>query len=227
METKTPINTSPAWKPLEGLEASQYLVKDKTSGLRPTAKNLQEINDNAKREDAVFNKKAKEADKQVLAFLAAQEHEVENKESEEEVLKRIKEEALRQAREELANAPSFMKNKEDVGTEVKETLMGLGKLYVNSTNNLLSPIRFLMENKIMVFSALCLLILPALMTWFLTNEVTAITSQIQTVGAKFFYSFIFYFACMFALFTLIVLGKGIIEMVSKFLKSAKEVGKTD
>lgn len=227
METKTPANNTPAWKPLEGLEASQYVVKEKTVGLRPTVKNLQEIDASSKEADEKFNKKAKEADKQVMAFLAAQEQEAleAKKEADEDILAKLKQEALQQAREELAKNNKLAK--EDVGTEVKETLMGLGKLYVNSTNNLLYPIRFIMENKYMVFSALCLLILPALMTWFLTTEVSAITAQLQTVGAKVFYSFIFYFACMFALFTIIVLAKGIVQMLSKFLISAKEAGKTN
>lgn len=227
METKTPANSTPAWKPLEGLESSQYVIKEKAVGLRPTVKNLQEIEASSKEADENFNKKAKEADKQVMAFLAAQEKEAleAKKETDEDLLAKLKQEALQQAREELAKSNKLAK--EDVGVEVKETLMGLGKLYVNSTNNLLSPIRFIMENKYMVFSALCLLILPALMTWFLTTEVSAITAQLQTVGAKVFYSFIFYFACMFALFTIIVLAKGILQMLSKFLISAKEAGKTN
>lgn len=224
-------NKNQGWDPLNTLEESQFKIQQKNSGMRPTAKNLSELEQNARKEDSAFNKKVRESNNQVHEFLEAQEKEQKlakarlDESNLESTIARIKEEALAQARAEIKARPQEGKAKDEVGKEVKETLMGLGKLYVNSTNDLLAPIRFVMENKNRVLTALVLLILPAIMTWYLTSEIAQIKNQMTTVGTQFFYSFVFYFACMFALFTIIVIGTGLIKGIKNLLIVAKETAK--
>lgn len=110
---------------------------------------------------------------------------------------------------------------------IKETFLGFGRLYINKTNSILNPLRFVMENKNVVLKAILLFVIPAFMTYFFTTQISSVQMELakENMLIKSVYAIIFYFASMFILFTGIIAGSAIINGLLGSIKNAQKVGR--
>lgn len=108
---------------------------------------------------------------------------------------------------------------------LKFIALGLAKLYVKKTNTILNPLRFVLENRMKVLIAAIQFIVPALMTWWMTSNVSIISEQLvrETNFVQWTYRAIFYFACMFLWISGQVVLGGVFNM---FKKTLTDVAKT-
>lgn len=95
--------------------------------------------------------------------------------------------------------------------------LGLAKIYIRKTSMILDPLSFVLENKMKVFNGILQTIIPALMTWYLVTNFSAITTQLakETNIMKVGYVLVFYFACMFIWITGQVIVSGLYHILKK------------
>lgn len=109
---------------------------------------------------------------------------------------------------------------------VKFMAKGMAHLYFEKTNKLLNPLRFVANNFQKVSMALLHLVVPFLMTWYLTKKVDFITLQMQKSPPFMIivYDVLFYMACMFIWFSGQTILSGLVGMVKKALVDVAKVG---
>jgi len=75
----------------------------------------------------------------------------------------------------------------------------LRETYLNKINDILDRLMFIINNAKQISIGLFQIFIPALITFYLINEISFISSEIkkQTILIKFIYGAIFYFACLF------------------------------
>lgn len=129
--------------------------------------------------------------------------------------------------EQLDQSESFKFSGTQKNSAVREVFLGFGRLYINKTNNILNPLRFVLDNKEVVLKAIMLFIIPAIMTWFFTTQIPSIQMELakENFLLKSVYAVIFYFASMFVLFTLIITGNAIVNSILGSIKNAQKIGR--
>lgn len=91
---------------------------------------------------------------------------------------------------------------------------GLGKVFMDKTINLLSPLKFLLINSNRIAIGLLQFLIPILLTWFFVNHVDIVKAVLskETQHTRYLYIAIFYFACLFISITSQVVISGIINV---------------
>ncbi len=107
--------------------------------------------------------------------------------------------------------PPVEKNDEEL---TKLVAKGLGKVFMDKTTNLLSPLKFLVLNSNRIAIGLLQFLIPILLTWFFVNYVDIVKAVLskETEHTKYLYIGIFYFACLFLSITSQVVISGIINV---------------
>ncbi len=102
-------------------------------------------------------------------------------------------------------------NEEEI---TKLVAKGLGKVFMDKTNNLLSPLKFLVLNSNRIAIGLLQFLIPILLTWFFINYIDIIKAVLakETQHTRYLYITIFYFACLFISITAQVVISGIINV---------------
>ncbi|NCQ52214.1 hypothetical protein GW796_10075 [archaeon] len=109
----------------------------------------------------------------------------------------------------------------------KLVAIGMAKIYVDKTDTILNPLRFLLRNAMQIIIALFQFVIPAIITWYLTFHVESITTQLSKENnfVYFLYMAIFYFACMFLWISGQVLVGGIWNMIKYSIGNLAKAGK--
>lgn len=104
---------------------------------------------------------------------------------------------------------------------------GFAHLYVKKTNEILSPLRFVMNNRGVVGLAFWNMIIPALMTWYAINHLTVISNQVAGEGMamKAMYYTVFYIASIAIWVSVQAVFSGIKSTAKDQLKKVENVGK--
>lgn len=104
---------------------------------------------------------------------------------------------------------------------------GFAHLYIKNTADILKPLAFVAENFQKVFYGMLLIILPLIMTKYLTSNVEFIALQInqQTLVMSLVSKFVFYIACAFLLITGTVIGVGLLKVIKNILYDVAKIGK--
>lgn len=245
------------WNSLETLENSRYKTKKSPtlgSGSRPTVKTLKQLDILTSNEDKVIRETGLKADNDVRGFIdrivqeesevkrnnsikskvdSLNREEVENEEvnqfysvATQRSLVKENDSVIRDRQLERQNQKEMAKP-EPIHKVIKEIFLGFGRLYINKTNNILNPLRFVMENKLVVARAILLFIIPALMTWYFTTQVVSIQMELakESILIKSMYAVIFYFASMFVLFTTLIANSAIWNSLKESVRNAQKVGK--
>lgn len=232
------------WGQLKDLDDSRYKKTGGTIGIRPTVKNMEKLSSQTREENSIHLEKIKESEKRALEVINESKKEFDKKEQER--LRVLNEESERDSsfikvsneenlekknnmveKKNISNIAVLDEEDEGIKQNFMYTIFGLGRLYMNKTNSILNPLRFVMENKKKVLSALILFIVPALMTYYLVNNVSVFANQIaqETLVKKGIYTLVFYFSSMFFLLTTLVLLDGIVKVFKTLLNTAKAAGK--
>lgn len=115
-------------------------------------------------------------------------------------------------------------NKQEVS---KLVVIGLAKIYINKTDSILNPLRFILNNLKQISVALVQFIIPALITWYLVENIPMISNQMSKENSFFYilYVGVFYFACMFLWISGQVLFGGILNMLKYAMGNLEKAGK--
>lgn len=94
-------------------------------------------------------------------------------------------------------------------------LKGLSTIYINKTDQILNPVRFNVENFKQIILGFFQFIFPAIITWYLTNNVDYISKQLvkENIFTYYLYIGIFYFACIFLWISSQVIFSGLINLI--------------
>ena len=82
---------------------------------------------------------------------------------------------------------------------VKLASVGLYKLFLKGSSNLLNPLAFLVENKEALFKAALILLMPVMFTMLAFSSSTSLSSKVTDINVvmQFTYYSVFYFASLF------------------------------
>jgi hypothetical protein len=118
-----------------------------------------------------------------------------------------------EVRPNIINKPIITKEQSDEEL-TKLVAKGLGKVFMDKTNNLLSPLKFLVINSNRIAIGLLQFLIPILLTWFFINYIDIIKAVLakETQHTRYLYIAIFYFACLFISITAQVVISGIINV---------------
>lgn len=227
-----------SWSTLGELEKSRYQTK-RGVGTRPTLKTLKDIDSTTRAENIEVGKGLIDEEARALSFINDQNMDYRNRALEENNMgavsaniSTIRNDESKAKGEPVLNKSSTIINVSDVKNDdikenVKDIFMGLGKMYMDKTNNILKPLRFVMNNKTIVLKAFMLFVVPGFMAWYFTTNIESVRVQLaqETIVMKAIYNMVFYFASMFILFTGLVISLGLVNACKELLKYAKEVGK--
>lgn len=105
---------------------------------------------------------------------------------------------------------------------------GMAKTYISRTDTILNPLRFILSNSKQLGIALIQFIIPAIITWYLTNNVDIISNQLnkESMHVHIIYTIIFYFACLFLWITGQVLFGGIWNLIKQSMNNLAKAGKS-
>jgi hypothetical protein len=110
---------------------------------------------------------------------------------------------------------------------LKLVIVGLTHLYISKTNDLLKPLKFILENYKVVMLAAINFIVPFIMTYFVTTHIEFVTEQLtkETIFMKLLYISIFFFGFTFLWITGQVIFSGFISMFKNSMVEVAKVGK--
>lgn len=236
MNTVNNVETkeSRGWNSLEELENSPYKTVNSPElklGSRPTIKTMKHLDSLTSKENSHINEGVLKSDNDVRVFIDQIALEEKKRLIENPIKKKV--ESLNGTNEDIINSEKLKSNsrkkvvKGTLPDIIKEVFLGFGRLYINKTNNILNPLRFVMDNKIIVARAILLFIIPAVMTWYFTTQVSSIQMQLakENLLIQSLYAVIFYFANMFVLFTALIVSSFIWNGLKESLVNAQEAGK--
>ena len=207
------------WPLLQELETTRFSIKNKRNSKKENT--LDHIRQMSEKEDDLISAQNIADEQLVDAFL-------DNKEpiSEQKVIDKINDRVPPQVMtqpirnqlnevEENFRAKQAMQDNEETSTLVAR---GLGKVYVEKTNIILAPLKFLIFNTQRILMGLFQFIIPAIITWILINysDVVKLILSREPEYTQYLYIGIFYFACLFLSSTSQVVVSGIIN-VSKMI----------
>lgn len=128
--------------------------------------------------------------------------------------------------------PEVVKTVQNVEQKPKDNVrkliaLGMAKIFVNKTDNMLEPLRFLLANAMMVIVALIQFTIPAIVTWYAVTHVEIIEKQLakEFLHVYIVYVGIFYFACLFLWISAQVVLQGVWNMVKSTMSSLAKEGK--
>lgn len=237
------------WNSLKTLEHSRYKTGKNPqagTGSRPTVKMLKQLDTSTTNEDKVIQEASLKADNDVKKFISHVDAEEQNLKKTAAIKKQVAslnsnddeyqgdKASSAQAQQatnvprEVVSAKNKVVDKESTPDVIKEVFLGFGRLYINKTNNILNPLRFVMDNKAVVLRAILLFVIPAIMTWFFTTQLVSVQMELakENMLIKMVYAVIFYFASMFVLFTVLIAGSGLWSGVVQSIKNAQKVGRS-
>ena len=110
---------------------------------------------------------------------------------------------------------------------IKLVLAGFTHLYVSKTTNLLVPLRFVMKHYKEVLVASMYILMPFLMTYYMTTEVKFVSEQLikETIFMKSVYYGVFFLGSTFVWITGQVLLSGLFAMIRKSMIDVAKIGK--
>lgn len=236
------------WNSLKTLEHSRYKTGKNPqagTGSRPTVKMLKQLDTSTSNEDKVIQEASLKADNDVKKFISHVDAEEQNLKKAAAIKKQVaslnsndeyqgdkghnvQSQQTSSVPKDIVSAKSKVTDKESTPDVIKEVFLGFGRLYINKTNNILNPLRFVMDNKAVVLRAILLFVIPAIMTWFFTTQVASVQMELakENMLIKMVYAVIFYFASMFVLFTVLIAGSGLWSGVVQSIRNAQKVGRS-
>lgn len=247
--------TKEDWPLLKELENTRFSLKNKKKSQKQTLSSIKEQSD---QEDLGISSKSAEDDKLVDAFLESRAQEElafstpKTKKPPRTTRVRAKTEPI-VANEVIVESPNkneFIESPQvpvnqpivelnnlthghkqiTINTETPKLIaMGLVKTYLNRTDNILNPLRFIMANFSQVMLALLQFLFPALIVTLLVQSVPAIQSQLDKESPVVYglYILIFYFACMFLFVSAQVIVAGLYNMLKFAAGNLEKAGKTE
>lgn len=230
-EQKIEDITNQDWPLLKELEGTRFSLKNKKSG--KAKKTLAAIKAATEKEDRMIEDQNAEDEKLIETFLET----TVNKPAAEIVNQNIVEKA-NQVESNVRVAPSVsqqpiaqqkqIESNQKQDEDVKKLIaLGMAKIYINKTDTMLQPIRFIISNAKMLMIALFQFIVPGLITWYLVSNVEIVSSQLKNEGmhTNVIYLAIFYFACLFLWISGQVLAQGVWNMIKTTLNNLAKEGK--
>ena len=102
---------------------------------------------------------------------------------------------------------------------VKLASVGLYKLFLKGSSNLLNPLAFLVENKEVLFKAAWILLMPVMFTMLAFSSSASLSSKVTDINVvmQFTYYSVFYFASLFVWISSLVMLKGVYHVCKKTL----------
>lgn len=122
--------------------------------------------------------------------------------------------------ESVINQQEVKKEDEMPVTElVKLASVGLYKLFLKGSSNLLNPLAFLVENKEVLLKAAWILLMPVMFTMVAFSSSTSLSSKVTDINVvmQFTYYSVFYFASLFLWISSLVMLKGVYHVFKKTL----------
>lgn len=106
--------------------------------------------------------------------------------------------------------------------------LGMAKIYVNKTDDILDPLRFILTNFKQIAVALIQFLIPALITWYLTTHTKMISSELakEPTHIHVLYVVIFYFACLFLWISGQVVFGGMMNLAKQAMANLAKEGKS-
>ncbi len=104
---------------------------------------------------------------------------------------------------------------------------GMAKVYMQKTDTILSPLEFLIKNFKNIASGLIQFIIPAIITWLVLTKVDFVAGIMakETTNMQYFYTTVFYFACLFSSITIQVIVGGMVNIFGMAFKNLAEEAK--
>ncbi len=105
---------------------------------------------------------------------------------------------------------------------------GMAKVYMEKTDTILSPLEFLIKNFKNILVGLIQFIIPAVITWLVLTKVSFVSNIMakETTNMQYFYSTVFYFACLFISITIQVTISGMVNIFGIAFKNLANEAKT-
>ena len=102
---------------------------------------------------------------------------------------------------------------------VKLASVGLYKLFLKGSSNLLNPLAFLVENKEALLKAAWILLMPVMFTMLAFSSSASLSSKVTDINVvmQFTYYSVFYFASLFVWISSLVMLKGVYHVCKKTL----------
>lgn len=134
---------------------------------------------------------------------------------------------LQKAPVEVTQRQAVSVKPEEKRAVLKQVGVGLTHLFIINATSLLKPMNFVIQNFSKFFMAIIHLIVPLLMTLWLTKKVDFISMQLQqeSVTMNYVYGAVFYLACAFIWIVSQVLAKGVYISFKNSLKEVAKIGK--
>ncbi len=237
------------WPLLKELESTRFSLKNKKSSKLKQA--LEEIKVATEKEDDFISQQNTEDEKKMEKFFDDQnlkelkeesisvvEKKIEINENNYSVEKVVEPEVVKNVEVLQTTKPIQTQKSEEIKTvqkveqkpndNVRKLIaLGMAKIFVNKTDNMLEPLRFLMANSMMVIVALIQFTIPAILTWYAVTHIEIIEKQLakEFLHVYIVYVGIFYFACLFLWISVQVLLQGIWNMVKSTMSSLAKEGK--
>lgn len=241
--------TNEDWPLLKELESTRFSLKNKKSG--KGQKSLAAIKNATDLEDSIISQQNMQDEELVGEFLEnvslkeTVKIEIESPKKEREVVEPVQLELPLEKNEEVSIEKMFeeapknniskvnnvkIENKEELNNKQevsKLVVIGLAKIYINKTDSILNPLRFILNNLKQISVALIQFVIPALITWYLVENIPMISSQMSKENSFFYilYVGVFYFACMFLWISGQVLFGGILNMLKYAMRNLEKAGK--
>jgi hypothetical protein len=223
------------WPLLKELESTRFALKNKKG--HKSKKSLTAVRDSSATEDEWIAQQNIEDEKLVDAFLEekdsmlySKENSVANPSSRVQEIKV----AMDTPKKQEIKEPELISQKVAVNVvdkdkeEVSKLIaLGMAKIYIKKTDDMLQPIRFLLDNASQLIVALIQFLIPALITWFIIKNVEIIYSQLnnEPMHIYMFYVGVFYFACLFLWISGQVVLQGIWNMIKVVMSNLAKEGK--
>lgn len=231
--------TKEDWPLLKELESTRFSLKNKKKNQKQTLSSIKEQSD---LEDVTVATRNAEDDKLVEAFLEtrAQEEVSFSSGNKPKSSAKIKGELINENSEfKTINDESFVEaatinqvppghRQITINTETPKLIaMGLVKTYLNRTDNILDPLRFIMSNFSQVALAVLQFLFPALVVALIVQNVPAVQLALAKESSFLYgvYMVIFYFACMFLCVTGQVAIIGLYNGLKSAISNLEKVGK--
>lgn len=237
------------WPLLKELESTRFSLKNKKKSQKQSLSSLKE---SSEQEDLEISTKSSEDDKLVEAFLESRAQEevsfsapqarkqqrtrkqnspVKPVISDNEVVK-VAETLNDQSFVDVVTVsnPNVGVKQITINTETPKLIaVGLMKTYMNRTDSILNPIRFILNNFSQVSLAFLQLLLPALVVMLIVDSSATIQEQLakETQVVYWLYLTLFYFACIFLFISGQVIAGGLINIFKTALGNLEKAGKTN
>lgn len=244
--------TKEDWPLLKELENTRFSLKNKKKSQKQTLSSIKEQSD---QEDLGISTKNTEDDKLVEAFLESRAQEEiafsapktkktsgRTSRVKAKVLPTVDEVATIESNQSFIeealpiNQPMVEVNSLPAGhkqitinTETPKLIaMGLVKTYLNRTDNILNPLRFILANINQVMLALLQLFFPVLIVTMILQAFPTVQAQLDKEPIAFYmvYLTVFYFACMFLFILAQVVVGGLFNMLKFAVGNLEKAGKT-